>query len=174
MAAETLEKYHFLQKNQWGEKKISALTYGRDSVVFLFLFFTWIIYLAASGGINRWTHHFGSLSLSAFSRVIMLVPFLSSTSHYFIAKSLTVQTCAIRKNSLPKERGVRNPKVLLKCVYIHSFLSLWRIAPDLTEPNLKIVLIFYKENYLDLQDFAFRKDFFIQFRFDPASRGPVV
>lgn len=72
----------------------------------------------------------------------MLVPLLSSTSHYFVTRSLTVQTCAIRKNSLPKETGIWNPEVVLKHVYIHSFLSLCRIALDLTEPNQKIVLTF--------------------------------
>lgn len=89
----------------------------------------------------------------------MFVLLLSSASHYFIGSSLIVQTCAIKKNSLPKEKGVRNPKVLLKGVYIHSFLSLWRIAPNFTEPNLKIVLTFKKENYSNLQDFVLRKDF---------------
>lgn len=89
----------------------------------------------------------------------MLGLLLSSTSHYFTARSLTVQACAIRKKSLPKETGVRDPKVLLKRVYIHSFLSLWRIAPDLTGPNLKIVLTFYKENYSNLQDLVLREGF---------------
>lgn len=64
-----------------------------------------------------------------------------------------MQTHAIRKNILIKETGIKNPEVILKHVYVHSFLSLHRIALDLTETNQKTVLTFEKENYENLWEF---------------------
>lgn len=68
-----------------------------------------------------------------------------------------MQAQAMRKNILIKETEIRNPQVILKHVYVHSFLSLCRIALDLTQPNQKIILTSEKENYENLWEFVVRK-----------------